>query len=207
MATLSVNAGEQQVDLPSTGRGHWLLGRALECDIRLPDTGISRFHATVFRHEHRFLVLDHSLNGTHLCRETEAPSAATRLPTVSQMSPQESTPEMISGLSASQPPLSRDTAEIDLDDLQAQYTRAPSVPPDVNKSHLAFRRQEKSSRLPRVAGYVPHGYHAPEDMRPLLEMIYSADGVETLASMARILGNDIQLILVGTCRHTLSYTP
>ncbi len=192
MPTLTAQETGTVIDLSTRERLHWFIGRGSACDIIIPDAGLSRYHATIFRVHDRFCVVDHSLNGTHLRGESEDLSESTRLPTISSR-------QAGAILSGKDDDASRmqDTAEIDVSGLAEaadgwrQYT-------DLSKSHAAFRAEQLSTRLPRVVGYEPHALVVPEDLHPLLEMVYSPDGADALASMGRTLHPNVQLVLIGT---------
>lgn len=201
MPILTVKSAGYTLDLTGTSRCHWLIGRALEGDICLQDPGVSRFHATVFRYHDRYCVVDHSLNGTHLSQRDESLSNATRLPNVSHF-PSQTGPDPDDDNTKT---ANHDTAEIDLEDLPSEF-RTPDSPGNaLNKSHAAFRLQEINTRVPRMVGYAPHQYGTLDDIRPLLEMIYSADGADALSSMGRTLNAAIEITIIGTKQHILAF--
>ncbi len=180
-----------QLDLSGHDREHWLIGRAVGCDLCLPDPGISRCHATIFRAHGGYYILDHSFNGTHLCSGEETPSVATRVPSVS----------LAGGGGAVG---SRETVAViphwcEIKPGDEKEFAAPHI------SHVLHRRQERLSRLPRLAGYEAHEYKRPTDLRPLLEMIYSDTDVQTVVSLGRPLRAGLRLVFVGETSYQLTF--
>lgn len=201
MPTLITKATGTVLDLGTAERLHWIIGRSEECDLVLPDFGISRFHATIFRTQERvFFIVDHSLNGTHICTAQEEPAENTRVPTVSPTDMSK-----LHGLKKSSSP-SHDTHEFEIKELfLGDRQIVPQKEFDLHKSHAEFRAQELNSRLPPLIGYEPHGLAAGEDMQPLLKMIYSASEVNTLASMARPLAEDQYVVFIGSQQHFMVF--
>ncbi len=198
MPSLVVEVSGERLDLSTHERLHWSVGRGPECDWQIVDPGISRYHATIFRAAESFYVLDHSLNGTHLTENVDVLSDATKVP---------SFPSLASGANCeSRVPASKmqDTRELEAVGELAAEGRAESLP-ELHKSHAEFRAQELSSRLPRMAGYEAHALCSGGDLRPLLEMIYSAQQVETLVSMSRRLHPELRIVLVGCGLHALVF--
>jgi pSer/pThr/pTyr-binding forkhead associated (FHA) protein len=63
----------EQVHGRGTGRRyrlplpHAIIGRSLQCDLQLPEDGVSRRHARIERHDDRFVLVDlGSKNGTYV---------------------------------------------------------------------------------------------------------------------------------------------
>lgn len=53
--------------LPSGGAERLTVGRSPDCDLRLGDDGVSRYHADFYRHRDRWLLVDlNSTNGTRV---------------------------------------------------------------------------------------------------------------------------------------------
>ena len=203
MHRLADEKGNTVLAMEEGGRLHWVIGRDKRCDLELHDTGVSRVHATLFRGADGYYLLDHSLNGTHICHAGERPGRETRLPSIS---PAECASRIREEMEQMGEPLHKpamDTAEINIADVKAELDRLQKVaagesPEDrLNKSHAEFQAMKKDTLLPRVAGYAPHQMKTPEDLRSFLEMIYSADQVETLAGMSRRIADGDRLIFVG----------
>ncbi|MBI4140729.1 FHA domain-containing protein [Candidatus Woesearchaeota archaeon] len=45
-------------------KDYFLIGRAQETDLTVIDEMVSRFHATIFCHENKYYIINHSRNGT-----------------------------------------------------------------------------------------------------------------------------------------------
>jgi hypothetical protein len=202
MTVLIAEESGKSLNLSTRERLHWIVGRGEDCDLVLNDPGVSRYHCTVFRVHEEYCLLDHSLNGTHLCGEAEKPSGHTRLPTLPPL-------PKLSDLNT-KPRVNRREMEetatfapiADSEEEEERVQRERTYH-DLHKSHAEFKLQEINSRLPRMIGYEPHLLKAPVDMQPLLRMVYSAEGVDALVSMGRILSPDLQVILIGRKRHVL----
>ncbi len=182
-------------ELALAERMHWTLGRGGECDLQVIDPGVSRFHATIFNFDQQFYILDHSLNGTHLTGGAGVISDATRVPS---FSPSDAPNRKPRGKSVNM----HDTHELQA---IADEHLQPEHFPALHQSHIELRMEQSSSRLPRMAGYRAHALCAPEDMQPLLKMVYSADDVRTLISMSRRMKPELRLVLVGCSLHSLLF--
>ncbi|MBN2713417.1 MAG: FHA domain-containing protein [Planctomycetes bacterium] len=196
MPELRLEAKGRAIDLPETGRQHWLIGRGQDCDIIVEDPGVSRYHATVFRFHNRFFVIDHSLNGTHLARDMEDVSSKTAVPGLAEM--EDSAP-------ASNNASSNDTTEIAPDEFEDESEGWKEYL-EQNKSHAAFRAEQIQAKLPRMLGYEKHALTAPKDLKKMLEMVYSAEDAENLASMGKLLHDSQNIVLLGNNRQYIKFT-
>ena len=183
------------IELALSERMHWTLGRGGECDLQVVDPGVSRFHATVFSFDQRFYMLDHSLNGTHLTKGAGIISEATRVPSFSPSSLLDHKPRVKSVNM-------QDTHELQA--VSDEYQEKEKYPA-LHQSHIELRMEQSASRLPRMAGYQAHTLCVPDDMQPLLKMVYSADEVQILVSMSRRMQPGLHLVLVGCSLHSLLF--
>lgn len=195
------------LELDARERQHWTVGRGHACDLILTDLGVSRYHATVFRAHDRFYVVDHSLNGTHVCAGDETPSTQTRLPTLSLPKAQAAEGGSVPDNQTPRRPRKpmEDTAEFPAVRAKAEEPDAEESFPGLHKSHAEFKLQELWSRLPRLPGYEPHALAAPKDMQPLLQLVYSAEGQDTLVSLGRELTTGCRVVFVGQQRRVMVF--
>ncbi len=194
MAELLLESRQAAISLDTRRRQHWLIGRGVDCDLRLPDEGISRFHATLFHNEGRFYLVDHSLNGTwvRLAEGGHSDSAE-----VSRVEGE------VCG--AGEADAGTETVRIHADPPPVHLEPGEQAPRRLHGSHAELRKQELSSRLPRIVGFRSHALSSAEDLRELLEMIYSAEGAKTLASMGRALSAGVQAVFEGNDRHVVTF--
>lgn len=195
-----------ELDLSTHERLHWTIGRGQGADLVFNDPGISRYHATVFRVDKRFVVIDHSFNGTHVCGPTEGAhiDGDTKVPGFNLSDASVQVPRSISD----KPHVARDENDT------ASFPAIIDTPKDslrdrsddhVHKSHAELRVQQLSSKLPRMIGFKEHAFSLPEKLQPLLRMIYSATEVDNLASMGRVLHPGTRLIFVGQKHNILTF--
>lgn len=200
MATITVGDSGKVLTLSTRERLHWFVGRAAGCELHLDDPGISRYHATIFQAAGAFYLLDHSFNGTYLCRGDEPAGADTRVPTLprSFLGAEEAGARHAQG--------GADTAEL-------AAVRDPAEPgrpeaeshPSLHKSHVLMKLEERSGRLPRMLGYEAHSLNAPAKMQPMLKAIYSAEEAANLASLARRLTRGARIVFIGSEKHELRF--
>ena len=201
MPQLIRKASGETIDFSNKDRLHWFIGRGPDCDMLLQDSGISRFHAMVFKVRDLFYILDHSLNGTHLCEVSEKPSDKTRIPTIhgNAISLENIKPRVKSNSV-------NDTEALSMADLYlGEDPLAEEEPVDPHQSHVEFKVQQRHSRLPQMIGFKPHAFSAPEDLEHLLQMVYSANEGETLASMSRRLRPEIQVVFIGNQQYSARF--
>jgi hypothetical protein len=194
MAELLLESRQAAISLDTRRRQHWLVGRAAACDLHLPDEGVSRYHATLFHCEGRFYLVDHSLNGTWLRLAEQPPPDLADVPRLEGRLAQDegaATGTETVRIHAEPPPVHLEPGE--------------QRPERLHGSHAELRKQELSSRLPRLVGFRSHALRTPEDLRELLEMIYSAEGAKTLASMGRALSPGVQAVFEGQERHVVTF--
>jgi hypothetical protein len=182
--SLIQDASDLVVELGATKRLHWMLGRHPTCDVVIDDPGISRFHATIFYDGKQLVVVDHSINGTHVAHTKEELDEVVGRPLP---------------LGTPAAPAGDETQVIDV---FQRVLDSPEVDEqDPHKSVAELRIAQSRTRVSRIAGYEKHRPVDPETVAPLLAMIYSDTESQNLAAMGRHLHAGTSIVLVGRQPH------
>jgi len=138
-------------------KGYTLIGRHPANDVKIYDDLISRFHATIFLDDSSYYLLDHSLNGTFYPVGRAGPVDFERRV---------------------------DTALGTAIFLEFKTDYPVSITSE-HGSHKEARREQSNPQVPRIIGYVPHGFEEMDDIEYLLHMIEDSGSRNLLVPIAR----------------------
>jgi hypothetical protein len=191
MPTLVASPEGLSLRLETAGTAHWSVGRDPSCDLVLTDPGISRFHATMFRQEGAYLILDHSMNGT-LLFDDEAELSRT----VFVDGPQ---------VSGATPLPGGDTIELGAPRLLTPPSSEELGDVEIHQSLAELRVQQKQKRLSRIVGFEAHGLSDVEAHRAIVKMIYGTGEDEALAGLGTQVRPGSVLVFAGFLRHAFRF--
>lgn len=139
-------------------RKYFLIGRVPINDLFIDDMCVSRFHATIFRYNNDFLLIDHSANGTYYNPKREEFGSETLVGSVM-------------GSVA----------------FQSFKSQVDSEANSMNESVRELKRSEEEGDVPKIPDFVPHKFKKLEDIEYIIKMIEDEEQIGMLRSCARRL--------------------